>query len=138
MNKAYLQFLPIFVSKFDYFSKFHTTLFRWAPLWKIIKYGKYLAKNDENLCSTCLKPISLWLFQNPSFEIRGLVFRYPVPLLFLLFQVSCTYIWMNLKNCLIFSLILVDNACCKYIHSPDRHLLLFQCEKLRAESCTYL
>ena len=33
-----------------------------TELWKIIKYGKNLAKNEENSCSTCLQSISLNYF----------------------------------------------------------------------------
>ena len=39
---------------------------RCTPLWRIIKYAKSLAKKEEKPCSTCLKPISQWHFQNPK------------------------------------------------------------------------
>ena len=42
-----------------------------AKLWKIVKYGKNLAKNEEKPCSTCLEPI-FWLI--PS--TRKSNFRY--------------------------------------------------------------
>ena len=36
-----------------------------APLCRIIKYTKHLAKNEEKSRSSCLKPISPRYFQNP-------------------------------------------------------------------------
>ena len=44
-----------------------------APLWKIIKYGKNLATNDEKPSSTCLKPISPWHYglRVPATRVLG-------------------------------------------------------------------
>ena len=57
-NKAFLHFLPNFAI-FDGVSKVERTKGA-AELWKIIIYGKNLAKNKEKMCSTCLQPI-IWL-----------------------------------------------------------------------------
>ena len=54
-NKAFLHFVPKFCHIWWFF-KVPQHLQR-APLWKIIKYGKKLAKNEEKPCSTCLQPI---------------------------------------------------------------------------------
>jgi len=62
-----------FSAIFDDFSKFRS-IFCYAPLWKIIKYGKILAKNEEKPCSTCLQPISPWHDGYPKCK-----FRVPIP-----------------------------------------------------------
>lgn len=66
-TRRFFIILPNFLPYFDDFSKF-SSIFCYVPLWKIINYGKILAKNEENPCSTCLQPIS------PKCE-----FRVPIP-----------------------------------------------------------
>ena len=48
-----------------------------SPLWKIIKYSKNLAKNEENPCLTCLQPISPQYYatvdiRNPGIRYTGI------------------------------------------------------------------
>ena len=45
-------------------------------LWKIIKYAKNLAKNEEKSCSTCLQPISLWYCGYPKLGKSSLALTY--------------------------------------------------------------
>ena len=55
--KLFFHFFCQIFSIFDVFSKFRSTFAWYAPNWKIIKYAKILAKNEENLCSTSPKSI---------------------------------------------------------------------------------
>ena len=89
MNKDFLHFLLDLWNSWWFF-KVQQHL-QCTPLWKIIKYDKSLAKNEEKPCSTCIKPISLGQcgylkpgFQVPITQVSGihypkLGFRVPVP-----------------------------------------------------------
>ena len=65
LNKAFRHFCQIFWAYLIIFSKFRNT---YSALYfeKSSNMVQKLAKNDEKLCLTCLKPISLWHFQNPK------------------------------------------------------------------------
>ena len=71
LNKDFLHFLPNFchiwwLSNVEYAKGV-------AELWKIIKYAKILAKNEEKPCTTCLFNPFLGWFQVPQKPRRNLI-----------------------------------------------------------------
>ena len=71
VEQGFSSFLAKIFGIFDDFSKFLQHLWH-TSLYEITKYAKNLAKNEEKPCSTCLKPISPWHFQNPETWVSGI------------------------------------------------------------------
>ena len=70
-----------------------------AELWKIIKYGKNLAKNEEKLCSTCLK--------NP-FLHHGTIPKHETQVFSGITRYSSSLIWLLKRDAIYF---LLKRAC---------------------------